>query len=109
MPERIQRKRTKGWKKPPNAVCVTRGTYWGNQFVVQDDLEPGTKLGQYFAVPTVLDAVFCYREMLLVSPDLIEKARCNLKGKDLACYCALDQPCHADVLLEIANAKGNGE
>jgi hypothetical protein len=26
-----------------------------------------------------------------------------LKGKDLACWCQLDQPCHADVLLEIAN------
>lgn len=27
----------------------------------------------------------------------------TLKGKDLACWCPLDQPCHADVLLEIAN------
>lgn len=27
-----------------------------------------------------------------------------LRGKDLACWCALDQPCHADVLLEIANS-----
>ncbi|KMS57958.1 hypothetical protein V473_07255 [Sphingobium cupriresistens LL01] len=28
----------------------------------------------------------------------------NLRGKNLACWCPLDQPCHADVLLEIANA-----
>ena len=27
----------------------------------------------------------------------------GLVGKDLACWCPLDQPCHADVLLEIAN------
>lgn len=27
-----------------------------------------------------------------------------LRGKNLACWCALDQPCHADVLLEVANA-----
>lgn len=27
-----------------------------------------------------------------------------LRGKDLACWCPLDQPCHADVLLELANA-----
>ena len=27
-----------------------------------------------------------------------------LRGRDLACWCALDQPCHADVLLELANA-----
>jgi hypothetical protein len=30
-------------------------------------------------------------------------AKQTLKGKDLACWCRLDQPCHADVLLEIAN------
>ncbi len=28
----------------------------------------------------------------------------ELRGKDLACWCKPDQPCHADVLLEIANA-----
>ena len=27
----------------------------------------------------------------------------NLKGRDLACWCSLDVPCHADVLLDIAN------
>lgn len=32
-----------------------------------------------------------------------EWARLVLRGKNLACFCALDQPCHADVLLEIAN------
>jgi hypothetical protein len=26
-----------------------------------------------------------------------------LRGRDLACWCHLDQPCHADVLLEVAN------
>lgn len=28
----------------------------------------------------------------------------ELHGHDLACWCRLDQPCHADVLLELANA-----
>lgn len=27
----------------------------------------------------------------------------ELRGKDLACFCPLDKPCHADVLIEIAN------
>lgn len=27
-----------------------------------------------------------------------------LRGRDLACWCPLDEPCHADVLLELANA-----
>jgi hypothetical protein len=26
-----------------------------------------------------------------------------IRGKNLACWCALDAPCHCDVLLEIAN------
>lgn len=27
----------------------------------------------------------------------------KLKGKNLACWCPLDKPCHADILLKIAN------
>jgi hypothetical protein len=30
----------------------------------------------------------------------------RLRGKNLACWCRLDAPCHADVLLELANAGG---
>ncbi|EPX82062.1 hypothetical protein Salmuc_02429 [Salipiger mucosus DSM 16094] len=26
-----------------------------------------------------------------------------LRGRDLACWCPLDRPCHADILLELAN------
>ena len=33
----------------------------------------------------------------------------RLRGKNLACFCPLDQPCHADVLLEIANSGGDAE
>ena len=29
----------------------------------------------------------------------------ELRGHDLACWCPLDQPCHADVLLELANSE----
>lgn len=31
-PKRIQRKRTRGWKMPPNTVCVTRPGRWGNPY-----------------------------------------------------------------------------
>ena len=27
----------------------------------------------------------------------------ELRGRDLACWCPLDRPCHGDVLLELAN------
>jgi len=37
------------------------------------------------------------------APPSIERIKAELRGKNLACWCRLDQPCHADVLLEIAN------
>ncbi len=36
--------------------------------------------------------------------DLRIAARRDLRGKNLCCWCPLDAPCHADVLLEVANA-----
>jgi hypothetical protein len=36
----------------------------------------------------------------------LDDIRANLAGRDLACWCALDQPCHADVLLALANDEG---
>ena len=33
-PQRIQRRRTKGWRMPENAVYVGRGTMWGNPYKV---------------------------------------------------------------------------
>jgi len=89
MPNRIQRKRTKGWKMPDGAVYVGRPTRFGNNFTVA---EYGRSL-----------AIFNFRQrmrnMWLINPQFFEP----LRGKDLACWCPLDQPCHADVLLEIAN------
>ena len=35
-----------------------------------------------------------------------DRAKAALEGKNLACWCAVDQTCHADVLLEIANEAG---
>lgn len=102
-PERIQRKRQRGWKKPDNTVCVTRGTFWGNPFVIRPDLPAGQKFGQYYAVHTVQDALDCYREYLDELPELKAKARRTLKGKNLACWCHPSEPCHADILLQIAN------
>jgi hypothetical protein len=48
-------------------------------------------------------AVELYREHLARNPELVERARRELAGKDLACWCPIGQPCHADVLLEIVN------
>jgi hypothetical protein len=97
MPQRIQRKRTRGWKMPPNTVSVARPGRWGNPFIVA-----GPK---YWAVPTAEDAVACFREMMEQSEERQVAAAEELRGKNLACFCRLDQPCHADVLIEIANRR----
>lgn len=99
MPERIQRKRTKGWRMPPNTVSVTRPGMWGNYAAFR----ACTPFGQ--------PAVDAFR--LWVETEASEAwkgcAQKVLRGKNLACFCPLDQPCHADVLLELANTEENRE
>lgn len=90
-PKRIQLRRTKGWRKPANVIVVSRPTKWGN---------PISKA----LVPDPAGLVRCYERFLAAFPDVAESARRELSGHDLACWCPLDQPCHADVLLRVANA-----
>jgi hypothetical protein len=42
-----------------------------------------------------------YHVHLREHPELVEQARRELAGQDLACWCHLDQECHADVLLAV--------
>lgn len=94
-PQRIQRRRVKGWRMPAGAVYVGRGAKWGNPF--------------RGARGDSADAVALFRDMIQRAPlddkgrSLSETIPLELAGKDLACWCPLDQPCHADVLLELAN------
>lgn len=108
MPKRIQRKRTKGWRMPAGVVYVGRGSTWGNPWRVGDEAVVtwpfpypvnGHQESRQVPITAVL-AVELYRIAYTPSADEI---RARLAGKDLACWCPLDQPCHADVLLEIAN------
>ena len=48
-------------------------------------------------------AVELFEQHLLGSPALLQQVQAELRGKDLMCWCRLDQACHADVLLRIAN------
>lgn len=97
-PQRIQRKRTKGWRLPANARCVTRPGVFGNPFTGADGVETfrlwlaggRASAGERFTFLTARRA-----KLLARLPEL--------RGKDLACYCQLGSPCHADVLLELAN------
>ena len=69
---------------PPGTVYVGRPTKWGNNL--------------YDEFPFSRYEVTIKKLIKNYSFDIRE-----LRGKDLACWCPLDQPCHADVLLEIAN------
>jgi hypothetical protein len=111
-PIRIQRKRTKGWKMPPNTVCVCRPGKWGNPFLASNAVEAGYKDGNAMAVHgfnrwLAGDPAYQCVPMDGIDPgrDFILTNVGNLRGKNLACWCPLDQPCHADVLLELANPK----
>lgn len=111
MPERIQRKRTKGWKMPWNAMNVTRPGQWGNPYY------PGCGLGfggfdenmrpVHWPLETPADAVRHFREYVRLmrrdEPKRFEEYITPLRGVDLACWCKPGEPCHADVLLEFAN------
>jgi hypothetical protein len=110
-PARIQRKRTAGWRMPAGAVYVGRPSVWGNPWRVGDSAVIEWPLHSQEErrcreVPITPDlAVALYR--IAFTPDAAE-IRNVLAGRDLACWCPLDQPCHADVLLELANGGSVG-
>lgn len=119
MPERIQLRRTKGWRKPEGAIVVARPSRWGNPFqigMIADRVAMTNPRGETkvleLRVETAVQAVEFYRRWLGGTPFLTERhpptiaqIRAELAWRDLACWCPLDQPCHADVLLELANAE----
>lgn len=103
-PQRIQRKRAKGWKMPEGAVYVGRPGGFGNPFKAGEGKwlrgEDDSRL--YVVCHTPQDAVDSFRWFVSEAPERLAAIK-ELAGKDLACWCPLDRPCHADVLLELAN------
>ena len=106
-PSRIQLRRTKGWRIPEGAVVCTRPGGRGNPFA-HPDPAIAQRMFRVWLLGTCRSApLFDCRVAL---PDLATRRRAildtmgELRGRDLACWCPLDHPCHADVLLEIANA-----
>lgn len=104
MPERVQLSRAKGWRMPPNTVKVDRTTKWGNPFGVGDrvQVDPAGPVAVCFSQA---EAVQAFRDLLMhsIMADFRAKVIAELRGKNLACWCKPGTPCHADVLLEIAN------
>ena len=105
-PQRVQLSRKKGGRMPPDTISVARPGRWGNPFSVLPELAPGTPSGRYVAMPSVEAAVSAYRRWLDEDPagrQLAQEAKAALRGRHLACWCRLDSPCHAEVLLELVN------
>ena len=150
-PQRVQRRRTKGWRMPENTVYVGRGSKWGNPYVIGEAQlrfprqngtefwefegrlhkrsgekhafhhgdytlrEDGSKLYRVtwhdVRDATRQECVSMFREYVTGDLDMIEfrhqsqvdAIRAELAGKNLACWCKEGDPCHADVLLELAN------
>lgn len=100
-PKRIQRRRVKGWKMPPNTVYVGRPTVWGNPF----DMSYGETRMSVLTWYRMWMAQVKFKHINELLRITVQERLPELRGKDLACWCPLDQPCHADVLLEIANAR----
>jgi hypothetical protein len=97
-PKRIQLRRTEGYRKPEGAVVVARPSKWGNPWTVRDAIYSGVPEPQRQSWLVAKYRIEVAQYGLLAHKDVDE-----LRGKDLACWCEPDQPCHADVLLEIAN------
>lgn len=100
---------------PPNTVSVARPGPWGNPWTIKTARESGYSRDER---ATAAWCVSLYAEwfggygysitrMLDGGDERVARLRerlPELRGKNLACWCALDAPCHADVLLELANA-----
>jgi len=111
-PVRVQLSRKKGWRMPLNTVSVARPGKWGNPFNVGGYHRLGCGFGYLTAlsaeyadasfthVKTREQAVAMFRQYHALSKPV---RFAELAGKNLACWCPLDQPCHADVLIELAN------
>ena len=120
--KRIQRKRSKGWRMPENTVYVGRPTKWGNPFklvygktgvivyycVNRTILDPWIIYDHVKTDYTLEDLVYFYDRWIrgllttdigLPDPPVEELTKMLLQGKDLACWCPLHAPCHADILV----------
>lgn len=125
-PQRIQLSRKAGWRMPENTASVARPTRWGNPWKVGDNMYDRAT-NTFRKVETIADAVAAFRQFVDWDPDepmilptehgYLEifggydddihvnrrSIRRFLAGKNLACWCRPGTPCHADVLIELAN------
>lgn len=105
MPQRIKLSRAKGWRMPPDTLKVDRSTKWGNPFRVGRD---GTRAECVDLFTKLLAGYICLSAGDAAEQqaylEMAHRDRAELRGKNLACWCPLNEPCHADVLLQVKQA-----
>ena len=110
-PQRIQLSRRKGWRLQDHSLAlnglparaVTRPGIYGNPHRVGRDGTAEECVAKYRAdIETVLNGEIGLHKAVIVA--LLR----DIRGKNLGCYCSPDAPCHADVLLDLANREGEG-
>lgn len=105
MPSRIQRRRSRGWRAPEDAVYVGRGSVWGNPWRV----DPHRAGSSPLAVRDRAEATARYCEWLTFTAEgraLAALARQRLRGRTLMCWCPEGTHCHGDFLADIAATPG---
>jgi hypothetical protein len=102
MPERIQLLRRAGWRMPPNTLKVDRSTRWGNPLKVAEGYTAAQAVADY---RLWLDGALPHLAATIGLPPSGADIRRHLRQRNLACWCRVGAPCHADVLLQIANAE----
>jgi len=135
-PKRITLSRAKGWRMPPNTVKVDRSTAWGNPYTFKPYLPAHDATGEPIEHMNAANeraaikrakrraaecSVDAFRRSI-ETEDILDVAAERtgdhwtmtswlrpLRGKNLACWCKPGEPCHADVLLEIANTGGTAD
>jgi hypothetical protein len=111
IPKRLRLSRAKGATLPDGAVNVSRPTKWGNPYKVGEPQTPD-RFAAVSAFYSALHARRCGVAAAQLGPmrdyPSDDEIRAELAGHDLACWCPASEPCHADVLLEIANTPPKG-
>jgi hypothetical protein len=82
-------------KRDKYDVYIGRPGPWGNPFEIGKDGDRE-------------EVVEKYAEWFLAQPELVEKAKEELKGKVLGCWCA-PKLCHGNILSQIANEENKND
>jgi Domain of unknown function (DUF4326) len=97
-----------GMMPPPDGIYVGRPSDWGNPYTVA---RVGVRTSSTHTFDTLTECLASYEAWLIAQPDLIKRARRELRGKNLVCWCTVDLTgrapiiCHAQILARIADGK----